>query len=96
VTVAGGGLVASGPSGTDRLPVPWLPPGLRLTALEGAGEVQTPLRGPAAATVAVGDLVWFRHGKSGELAEHTAEVLLLRGDRIEDRVPTYRGTGNTW
>lgn len=96
VTVAGGGLVASGPSGTDRLPVPWLPPGLRLTALEGAGEVQTPLRGPAAATLAVGDLVWFRHGKSGELAEHTAEVLLLRGDRIEDRVPTYRGLGNTW
>ncbi|HET7357645.1 MAG TPA: amino acid deaminase/aldolase [Nocardioidaceae bacterium] len=96
VTVAGGGLVASGPAGADRLPLPWAPPGLRLTGLEGAGEVQTPLRGPAAQTLAVGDLVWFRHGKSGELAEHTNEVLLLRGDRIVDRVPTYRGTGNAW
>jgi D-serine deaminase-like pyridoxal phosphate-dependent protein len=96
VTVAGGGLIASGPAGADRLPVPWAPPGLRLTGLEGAGEVQTPLRGSAAQTLAVGDLVWFRHGKSGELAEHTNEVLLLRGDRIVDRVPTYRGAGNAW
>lgn len=96
VTVAGGGLVASGPAGADRLPVPWTPPGLRLTGLEGAGEVQTPLRGPAAATLAIGDLVWFRHGKSGELAEHANEVLLLRGERIVDRVPTYRGAGNVW
>ena len=96
VTVAGGGLVASGPAGTDRLPVPWAPPGLRLTGLEGAGEVQTPLRGSAAQTLAVGDLVWFRHGKSGELAEHTNEVLLLCGDRVVDRVPTYRGAGNAW
>ena len=45
VTVLGGGWVASGPSGRDRLPCPWLPTGLRLDGLEGAGEVQTPLRG---------------------------------------------------
>src|SRR3712207_8950502 len=43
-TVHGGGLVASGPAGAARLPTPWAPAGLHLTALEGAGEVQTPDR----------------------------------------------------
>ncbi len=92
-TVHGGGLVASGPAGRDRLPTPWLPEGLHLTALEGAGEVQTPLTGPGAARLAVGDLVWFRHAKSGELFEHTNEVHLLSGDAFVDRVETYRGHG---
>ncbi len=92
-TVHGGGLVASGPAGRDRLPSPWLPEGLHLTALEGAGEVQTPLTGPGAARLAVGDLVWFRHAKSGEVFEHTNEVHLLSGDAFVDRVETYRGHG---
>ncbi len=48
-TVHGGGLVASGPAGDDRLPVPWAPAGLHLSGLEGAGEVQTPLTGHPAA-----------------------------------------------
>ncbi|GAA1959203.1 amino acid deaminase/aldolase [Nocardioides panacihumi] len=92
-TVHGGGLVASGPSGTDRLPVPWAPAGLSLTGLEGAGEVQTPLTGPAAGMLSVGDLVWFRHAKSGELFEHTTTAHLLAGDELVDHVPTYRGHG---
>ncbi len=95
-TVAGGGLVASGAAGRDRLPLPWAPPGLRLTGLEGAGEVQTPLAGPGAASLRVGDLVWFRHAKSGEPAEHVREALLVSGDRVVDRVPTYRGCGGPW
>jgi D-serine deaminase-like pyridoxal phosphate-dependent protein len=95
-TVAGGGLIASGATGADRAPVPWAPPGLRLTPLEGAGEVQTPLVGPGADNLRIGDLVWFRHAKSGELAEHVREVHLLAGDLMVDVVPTYRGTGNAW
>ncbi len=95
-TVAGGGFVASGPAGKDRLPVPWAPPGLHLTGLEGAGEVQTPLTGPGAATLAIGDLVWFRHAKGGEPAEHTNLVHLLSGDRIVETVPSYRGLGLAW
>jgi D-serine deaminase-like pyridoxal phosphate-dependent protein len=92
-TVHGGGLVASGPAGRDRLPSPWLPEGLHLTALEGAGEVQTPLTGPGAARLAIGDLVWFRHAKAGEVFEHTNDVHLLAGDAFVDRVETYRGHG---
>lgn len=92
-TVHGGGLVASGAAGRDRLPTPWIPEGLHLTALEGAGEVQTPLTGPMAGRLQVGDLVWFRHAKSGELFEHTTEVRLLAVDEFVDTVETYRGLG---
>jgi D-serine deaminase-like pyridoxal phosphate-dependent protein len=95
-TVHGGGFIASGAVGADRAPLPWAPPGLHLTGLEGAGEVQTPLTGHPAALLRVGDLVWFRHAKSGELFEHTTSVRLLSGDAFVDEVPTYRGCGNAW
>ncbi len=95
-TVAGGGYVASGAAGKDRLPMPWAPGGLEVTGLEGVGEVQTPLTGPGADALKVGDWVWFRHAKSGELAEHTNTVHLLRGDEIVDSVPSYRGLGRSW
>lgn len=96
VTCHGGGYVASGPPGRDRLPEPWLPQGLRYAALEGAGEVQTPLRVPPGIDLGPGDCVFFRHAKSGELAEHFNEYLFLRGDRIESRAPTYRGLGKAF
>jgi D-serine deaminase-like pyridoxal phosphate-dependent protein len=96
VTVAGGGFVASGASGKDRLPIPWAPPDLHLTGLEGAGEVQTPITGSGARLLQIGDWVWFRHAKSGELAEHTNQVHLLAGDAIADSVPSYRGLGLAW
>lgn len=95
-TVHGGGFVASGQAGRDRLPVPWLPQGLRLTTLEGAGEVQTPVTGPAAAGLRIGDLVWFRHAKSGELFEHVDTVHLLTGSHFADRAATYRGLHQAW
>ncbi|MFB6397253.1 amino acid deaminase/aldolase [Polymorphospora lycopeni] len=90
-TVLGGGWIASGPAEASRLPTPWLPAGLRLTGTEGAGEVQTPLTGAAADSLRVGDRVWFRHAKAGELSEHVRELHLVDGDRIVDTVPTYRG-----
>jgi len=96
VTVAGGGLIASGAPGLDRSPLPWSPPGLHLTGLEGAGEVQTPLVGPAASSLRIGDLVWFRHAKSGEVAEHTNAIHLLAGAAVVETVSTYRGKGNAW
>ena len=93
VTCLGGGYVASGAAGPDRLPVPALPAGARLLDLEGAGEVQTPVRLPAGVRLQPGDPVFFRHAKAGELAEHFAEYLLVRGRRVEARAPTYRGCG---
>jgi D-serine deaminase-like pyridoxal phosphate-dependent protein len=91
VTVHGGGWIASGPADRSRLPRPWLPAGLSLLGAEGAGEVQTPLRGAAADNLRVGDRVWFRHAKAGELCEHVDALHLVRGDVVERSVPTYRG-----
>jgi D-serine deaminase-like pyridoxal phosphate-dependent protein len=96
VTVAGGGFLASGPAGADRAPTPWAPPGLHLTGLEGAGEVQTPLTGPGTSVLQIGDRVWFRHAKSGELAEHTNVVHLLAGEAVVETVKSYRGFGCAW
>jgi D-serine deaminase-like pyridoxal phosphate-dependent protein len=93
VTCQGGGYIASGGAGRSRLPVPALPPGLSLLSMEGAGEVQTPLELGREGDLSLGDPVFFRHAKAGELAEHFAEYLLVRGDRIEGRAPTYRGLG---
>lgn len=96
VTVLGGGYPASGVAGRDRLPVPYLPQGLRYDPQEGPGEVQTPLLGSAADDLLIGDKVWFRHAKAGELCERFDRLHLVEGDRITATVPTYRGEGRTF
>ncbi|MGB3699037.1 MAG: amino acid deaminase/aldolase [Gordonia sp. (in: high G+C Gram-positive bacteria)] len=98
VTCGGGGWVASGPPGTDRLPKPVWPAGLQYIGTEAAGEVQTPLRGKAAAALRIGDRVWFRHTKSGEGCERSESVALVQRTadgtaEVVDVVPTYRGEG---
>ena len=95
-TLLGGGYVASGATGDDRLPQPWQPPGLRYDSQEGAGEAQTPLLGDAARHLRVGDRVYLRHTKAGELCERFASLLLVRGGTVVDDVPTYRGEGQTF
>jgi D-serine deaminase-like pyridoxal phosphate-dependent protein len=92
-TVLGGGYLASGPADNLRLPTPYLPPGLKLDKNEGAGEVQTPLLG---ADLRVGDRVYFRHAKAGELCERFNTLLLVEGDRVVDEIPTYRGEGRAF
>ena len=92
-TVLGGGYIASGAVGTDRLPRPHFPEGLALTAQEGAGEVQTPLVGRGAHLLRIGDRVWFRHAKAGELCERFNHIHLVHEDGRLETVPTYRGEG---
>jgi D-serine deaminase-like pyridoxal phosphate-dependent protein len=91
-TLFSGGYIASGTGTPDRLPRPYLPPGLTLTGIEGAGEVQTPVRGAAADRLRPGDRVWLRHAKAGELAERFTDYHVLDGDQVT-AVPTYRGEG---
>ena len=95
-TVHGGGLIASGPTGEDRSPVPWAPPGLHLTGLEGAGEVQTPLLGEVAVRIRVGDRIYMRHAKAGELCERFDRLYLVAGEEIVAEAPTYRGEGHSF
>ena len=95
-TVLGGGYPASGPGTPSRVPSPYLPAGLRLDRDEGAGEVQTPLMGTAADSLALGDRVWLRHAKAGELCERFSELHLIDGSTVVATVPTYRGEGQTF
>jgi D-serine deaminase-like pyridoxal phosphate-dependent protein len=95
-TALGGGYLASGGGDAARLPSPWLPPGLELDPEEGAGEVQTPLSGPPARDLRIGDRVYMRHAKAGELCERFDALHLVEGDEIVDVVPTYRGEGKAF
>jgi D-serine deaminase-like pyridoxal phosphate-dependent protein len=92
-TLFSGGYIASGPPGRDRAPGLHWPAGLKLTGTEGAGEVQTPVLGPAAARLRVGDRVWLRHAKAGELAERFNDYYLAENGAPARPVPTYRGEG---
>ncbi len=96
VTALGGGYLASGVGAKDRMPQPYLPPGLALDAMEGAGEVQTPLSGPAAQQLRLGENVYFRHVKAGELCERFDRLYLVSGSRVVEELPTYRGEGKTF
>ncbi len=93
VTAYAGGYVASGPPGWSRVPQPLPDQDLHLLRTEGAGEVQTPLKGLGAARLALGDPVWFRHAKAGELAERFTEIVLVSGEDVVGTEPTYRGEG---
>lgn len=90
----GGGYIASGPPGPSRLPVPVYPAGLRYVDLEGAGEVQTPLR--SSADLGIGDPVYFQHPKAGEPCERFSEIRLLRAGRLEGKAGTYRASGESF
>jgi D-serine deaminase-like pyridoxal phosphate-dependent protein len=95
-TILGGGWVASGPPGPDRLPKAVWPEGLTMVPREMAGEVQTPVTGEAAAKLRVGDRVWFRHTKAGEVSEHLNAFALVDGGSVVDTLPTYRGEGRVF
>lgn len=97
ITCLGGGYVASGEVGPNKLPRPMLPPGLAYIGMEGAGEVQTPLKLPAGAHAPdIGDPVFFQHAKAGELCERFNHLLLVKDGGIVDRVDTYRGMGHAF
>lgn len=96
VTALGGGYLASGPGNPSRVPRPYRPAGLRLDKEEGAGEVQTPLLGAAADELRIGDRVWMRHTKAGELCERFNELHLIDGEAVVATVPTYRGEGQSF
>lgn len=92
-TCLGGGYVASGPLGLDKLPKPYLPEGCELYTNEMAGEVQTPIHYKGNTTLRIGDPIFFRHSKAGELCERFNELQLLKDGKVVGQTPTYRGAG---
>ena len=92
-TCQGGGYIASGAAGPDKLPKPWLPEGARLSPTEGAGEVQTPVIYDGPEPLSLGAPIFMRHSKAGELCERFRTLLLVSEGEIVDEVTTYRGDG---
>jgi D-serine deaminase-like pyridoxal phosphate-dependent protein len=93
VTCKSGGFIASGQISKDKMPLPFLPKGLKITGNEGFGEVQTPVLIPPGLELTIGDPLLFRPAKSGEIAEHFTGYLLMREHQIYKWVKTYRGDG---
>jgi D-serine deaminase-like pyridoxal phosphate-dependent protein len=92
-TCLGGGYIASGSVGPEKQPLPYLPHGARLDSLEGAGEVQTPIKYEGNIALRLGDPIFMRHSKAGELCERFTHLLLVKNSSIVDEVTTYRGDG---
>lgn len=90
-TCTGGGYIASGAMGIDRLPQVYLPKGAKLTKNEGAGEVQTPIFYNGSIPLSHGDPIIMRHSKAGELAEHFHSIHLIKDGKIINSYKTYRG-----
>lgn len=95
-TLFSGGYIASGPTKKNRQPTPTWPEGLELIGTEGSGEVQTPVKGKAARSLSIGDLVWMRHAKAGEMCERFDAVHLVGADGNVRAMPTYRGEGKNF
>lgn len=87
----GGGYIASGIS-EQREPT-ILSAGLTYYPTEGAGEVQTPLKVSTKEHYEIGDTVYFRHVKAGELCEHFKALHLVRSEKYKGAFNTYRGDG---
>jgi len=90
-TCKSGGFIASGESSPDKSPIPFQPQGMKMVSNEGFGEVQTPVKYSGKENIQLGDPLFFRPAKAGEIAEHFREYILIRKNEIIDKVPTYRG-----
>jgi D-serine deaminase-like pyridoxal phosphate-dependent protein len=95
-TLFAGGYIASGPTNKNRQPTPTWPEGLKPIGTEGAGEVQSPVKGDAARELRIGDRVVMRYAKAGEMCERFDEIALVSADGTTRRVPTYRGEGKNF
>lgn len=96
-TLHGGGYIASGAAGPDKLPRPWLPPHACLLPHEGAGEVQTPVYIPNPPPfLRPGQPLYWRHAKAGELTQRFPTLYLIQQDRLVGAHPTYGALREVW
>lgn len=98
ITCAGGGYVASGSMSKDKFMLPVYPPDVSLLENEMTGEVQTPLKinAKSATDIQVGDSLFFRPAKAGEICERFNHLALIRNGVCEKVVDTYRGQGRCY
>lgn len=92
-TCHGGGFIASGAIDAIKAPIVHLPASGYLDALEGAGEVQTPIRfKKLTEPLQIGDPIFMRYAKAGEMCERFNKLILLDKNGLKNCL-TYRGLG---
>lgn len=96
ITCQSGGFIASGVPGLDKQPKVYLPEGLIPLTDEGFGEVQTPFKNLSGIELLLGDPLFVRHAKAGEICEHFNTMTILRNQKIYEVWQTYRGEGNCY
>ena len=90
-TLLGGGWIASGPPGRDRMPQVAWPQGSSTSRARAPARCRPRCAAAAARDLALGDRVWLRHTKAGELSEHLDEFAVVDGDaRCRDRAHVPR------
>ena len=95
-TCHGGGFIASGAIEATKAPQVYLPSSGYLDKLEGAGEVQSPIRFKHLQdSIEIGDPIFLRHAKSGELCERFQKLYVLDKNRRFE-IMTYRGDNGTF
>src|SRR5699024_10120913 len=92
-TCAGGGYIASGAAGADRLPEVYLPHDAQLTTPEVGGEVQTRIEYKGKLDLRHGEPIFMRHSTGGELCQRLQSIHLIENGEVIESVPSYRGEG---
>lgn len=92
ITCHSGGFIASGSVGKDKAPQVLYPANLSILPNEGFGEVQTPMN-THGSSIQMGDYVWCRHAKAGELCEHFNTLYAYQNNQLSQQFTTYRGEG---
>lgn len=95
-TALGGGYVASGSAGIDKLPKIMYPKSAKLFTNEGVGEVQTPFKTQSPIDFESEGFAVFRHAKAGELCERFSFLYGFENQEKPIKIPTYRGEGYTF
>jgi D-serine deaminase-like pyridoxal phosphate-dependent protein len=93
ITCHGGGYIASGALDINKMPKVFSPKGLICEPNEMFGEVQTPFKNKGEIKLEIGDPVFLRHAKSGELLERFNEIHILEKNKITKKWKSYRGEG---
>lgn len=96
ITCHGGGYIASGAIDMNKAPQIFSPKNLKINSNEMFGEVQTPLEHDGSIDIQIGDPIFLRHAKAGELLERFTNIYIIENHKVVDRWKSYRGEGKCY
>ncbi len=85
-TGEGEGYVSSGEVGKAKNPLPFLPEGIKVLKSEILGESQISFRYSGEVNLGIGDPIFMRYAKAGELCDFFSHLYLIRNGKIQKQV----------